>query len=244
MQLLQLIEDAAASAEKQKREEKKKAGSAAAAGAARVGFYTPTPSSPLLEAASPAGVRTVTMLRPRPGLLLDGSQSVTAAAQKMQDSNTDAALIVDVSGQLTGIITDTDVTRRVLANHLDPNRVRVVDVMTEQPACVSEEGTAFEALSLMVEGRFRHLPVIGTRPPANQPTAVGVLDVAKCLFDAINNIEASKLPGGDTLLSELLRTARTSGGHARSRQNCTKVFMCISCHIRSLGNSSLRHWIP
>ena len=75
----------------------------------------------------------------------------------MHDMNTDAALVIDVTGKLTGIITDTDVTRRVLAKGLDPNRAKVNDVVTLSPATVSDQGTAFDALSLMIEGRFRHL---------------------------------------------------------------------------------------
>ena len=207
LRLLKVIEDAAAAAEK-----KQLAGSDASS--AKVAFAASTPTKALTpskqDIGSPGGPRTVTMLRPRPGLLLDGNQSVSEAARKMQSANTDAALVVSISGELTGIVTDTDVTRRVLSKHLDPSTLRICDVMTAKPACVSEEGTAFEALALMVEGRFRHLPVIGIRNGV--ATAVGVLDVAKCLFDAINNIEASHLPSGDTTLGALL--AANSNGSA------------------------------
>ena len=72
------------------------------------------PASPLLAADKS---RTVMMLRPRTPLLLDGTQSVSSAAKKMHDMNTDAALVIDVTGKLTGIITDTDVTRKVLSKH-------------------------------------------------------------------------------------------------------------------------------
>ena len=84
-----------------------------------------------------------------------------------------------VAAKVLSSRTDTDVARRVLAKRLDPAKVTVGEVMTESPACVSEEGTAFEALSLMVGGRFRHLPVVGTR--LGQSQAVGVLDVRYCM---------------------------------------------------------------
>ena len=163
------------------------------------------PASPLLAADKS---RTVMMLRPRTPLLLDGTQSVSSAAKKMHDMNTDAALVIDVTGKLTGIITDTDVTRRVLAKGLDPNRAKVNDVVTLSPATVSDQGTAFDALSLMIEGRFRHLPVTSSEQAGSLSSlgagAIGVLDVAKCLFDAINSVETSHLPGGDTTVAELL----------------------------------------
>ena len=65
---------------------------------------------------SPLRRRSVMMLRPKPGLMLDGGTSIATAALKMQESNTDAVLVVDpATGLLAGIMTDTDVTRRVLA---------------------------------------------------------------------------------------------------------------------------------
>ena len=53
--------------------------------------------------------RTVADLRPRPGLALDPSVSVAAAARKMSAAGVDSGLIVSSDGQLQGILTDTDV---------------------------------------------------------------------------------------------------------------------------------------
>ena len=57
-------------------------------------------------------------------------------------------------------ITDTDVTRRVVAKHLDPSGTGVSDVMTSNPTCVSMSDSAMDALATMVENHFRHLPVV------------------------------------------------------------------------------------
>ena len=127
----------------------------------------------------------------------------------MQESNSSAALIVDASGVLEGIITDSDVTRKVLAKRLDPAKVCVADAMTRSPKSVTDEDNASQALSIMVEGKFRHLPVLGSGQAAGK--LCGVLDVVKCLFDAISTIESSHLPGGQVTLELLL--AAVAAGH-------------------------------
>ena len=72
---------------------------------------------------------------------------------RLASADTDAALVVDpADGCLKGIITDSDVTRKVLAKGRDPSAVRVTEVMTVEPVSVSYTGTAFDALVLMVEG--------------------------------------------------------------------------------------------
>eukprot|EP00978_Attheya_sp_CCMP212_P048045 scaffold464729_cov138-Attheya_sp.AAC.1 len=72
----------------------------------------------------------------------------------------DASLVVGENGGLAGIVTDTDVTRRVVAKYLDPARICVTEVMTSNPTCVSMSDSAMDALGTMVENHFRHLPVV------------------------------------------------------------------------------------
>ena len=203
--LLQIIEAAAAEA---------------AAAAATVDSNPPTPTTPTAKprqgtavegVAAPTappkgGQRTVMELRPRPGLFVDSRLSVADAARKMASANTDAALVVSASGQLEGIMTDTDVARKVLARQLSPAKMTVASVMTTTPQVVAETDTAFNALSVMVGGRFRHLPVLD----AAGTSVIGVLDVAKCLFAAISRIEASQLPGGEDSLAELLASGAST----------------------------------
>ena len=85
------------------------------------------------------------------------------------------------------IITDTDVTRRVVAKNLLASKTCVADVMTPNPSCVSMLYPGTDALMTMVENRFRHLPVTDA-----SGAVVGVLDIAKCLNDAISKLEQSK----------------------------------------------------
>eukprot|EP00965_Chrysotila_dentata_P158184 5226082-Pleurochrysis_carterae.AAC.1 len=134
----------------------------------------------------------------------------------MAATNTDVALVVS-DGALRGIVTDTDVARKLIAAGLDPQTTRVESIMTADPKCVPHSATASEALCTMIEGRFRHLPVVNSEEGFE---VVGVLDVAKCLHDAIVRIDSVCL-GESVRLSSLLPTPASLGtggsrGHTKA----------------------------
>ena len=151
----------------------------------------------------PSGGRTVAELRPRPGLLIDSGTTVAAAARKMLSMNVDVALVQGTDGALKGILTDTDVTRKLLALGSDPEKVSVDTIMTPDPYCVSKDTTAVSALWTMMERRFRHLPVINATFQVQ-----GVLDVAKCLHDAVSRIDSISL--GKARAAALARAGRVT----------------------------------
>ena len=119
--------------------------------------------------------RTVAELRPKAGLALDPSLPVLEAVEQMRDaSNSDSALVVSASGELKGILTDTDIARKVVAPGLDPATTPISEVMTASPQCVRATDNAVDALCTMVERRFRHLPVLDSHGTVvgGTPTAV------------------------------------------------------------------------
>eukprot|EP00986_Skeletonema_menzelii_P015302 scaffold11485_cov74-Skeletonema_menzelii.AAC.1 len=80
-------------------------------------------------------MRPVSKLRPKAPLTARSNNTVLAVAQLLASKRGDAAIITDESGGLAGIITDTDVTRRVVAKHLPASSTRVSEVMTANPSC-------------------------------------------------------------------------------------------------------------
>ncbi len=84
---------------------------------------------------------------------------VSDAVRDMNYNNI-GALIVLERGRIVGIFTERDVLVRVVAADLDPVTTAVKDVMTENPDCVTTTMTVEEAMLLITENRFRHLPVV------------------------------------------------------------------------------------
>ena len=62
-----------------------------------------------------------------------------------------------ISGKL---FTGRDAVCRVLAEGRDPANTRLEDVMTTAPVTMKPGSTANDALHLMQDGGFRHIPVI------------------------------------------------------------------------------------
>lgn len=86
--------------------------------------------------------------------------SVFEAATLMTSANIAAVVIVDRDGKLSGIITERDLTRRIVAKGLDPKETPIAAVMTENPDTLSPDDSAGDALELMQSRHFRHLPVV------------------------------------------------------------------------------------
>lgn len=86
--------------------------------------------------------------------------SVLEAAALMTRSACSCVLILDSSGQMQGILTERDLVTRVVAKALDPKTTPVSEVMTRSPQVVRPDTTVSQAVLMMIERGFRHLPVV------------------------------------------------------------------------------------
>ncbi|MBL6930940.1 MAG: CBS domain-containing protein, partial [Rhodospirillales bacterium] len=81
------------------------------------------------------------------------------AAIEMKKSNIAAILITDEDGKLEGIVTERDLTRRVIAVDAAPKKILLGDIMTANPDTLDPADSAGDALEMMRKRSFRHLPV-------------------------------------------------------------------------------------
>lgn len=72
-----------------------------------------------------------------------------------------AAILVTEGNRLLGIFTERDVTARVVAQGRNPDTTTLADAMTADPDTLGPDAKAIEALQLMEDRRYRHLPVVG-----------------------------------------------------------------------------------
>jgi CBS domain-containing protein len=101
------------------------------------------------------------ILEQRP-LVMNEAASVMAACERMRDSRAGSVLVTGDSGRLVGIFTGRDAVCRVLAEGRDAATTRLGEVMTKKPMAMSPDQTAIDALRLMWDGGFRHVPLIKT----------------------------------------------------------------------------------
>jgi len=85
--------------------------------------------------------------------------TVQEACKQMDARKIGAVLVTGTEDQLLGIFTGRDCVR-VLAQGKDAGTTKLRDVMTRRPHTMPPRSTAIEALRLMRDGGFRHMPVI------------------------------------------------------------------------------------
>jgi CBS domain-containing protein len=87
------------------------------------------------------------------------SASVVEAARLMREEHIGSLPITD-DEKLVGIITDRDITTRVVAEAADPNMRSVGDVYSRDLISVEPDNDLEEALQLMARHQVRRLPVV------------------------------------------------------------------------------------
>jgi CBS domain-containing protein len=88
--------------------------------------------------------------------------TVYTAACVMTRANCGSILIIDAGNVLHGIVTERDLMTRVLAKSIDPATTTVADIMTRSPHCIVPETKVADAVLIMIERGFRHLPIVTT----------------------------------------------------------------------------------
>jgi CBS domain-containing protein len=91
---------------------------------------------------------------------LPPSATVQHACACMRDRRVGAVLVTEGGRQLVGIFTGRDAVSRVLAEGRDAAETPLEQVMTRNPDTMPPGQTAIEALRLMQDGGYRHLPVV------------------------------------------------------------------------------------
>ena len=96
---------------------------------------------------------------------VSGSITVLDAIKVMTDKKVGSLLIKADDDSLQGIITERDILR-FCANQADRLQETLVDrVMTKNICVVTPERSLDDAMSIMTEHRFRHLPIIENGKP-------------------------------------------------------------------------------
>ncbi len=101
-------------------------------------------------------------------------QSVSVAANVMRIKKVGSALVKQ-KGDIVGIVTESDIVRKVVSVHRLPEYTPVETIMSSPVISITEETPIFEAASIMEEHHTRHLAV------ANGQGIVGMVSVRDML---------------------------------------------------------------
>jgi CBS domain-containing protein len=99
-----------------------------------------------------------------------GERTVLEAAQTMAEKRIGSLLVIE-AGKMVGIVTETDMVRKVIAAHLPASSTSVGAVMNDPLIQIDINRTVRDASRLMAEERIRHLAV------TEENNVVGLLSV-------------------------------------------------------------------
>jgi CBS domain-containing protein len=119
------------------------------------------------------------------------------AAHRMLSRNVGALVVVNDRGRPIGMVTDRDITVKVVARGADPASVRVGALITRRPAVINEDAGILDATKLLSRRGVRRLPVVNR---TGQVVGILSLDDLLMLFGSELGHVAS------ALASELGRT--------------------------------------
>ena len=95
----------------------------------------------------------------KPVVTASAQMTVEQAARVMRSKNVGALVVVN-AGRPVGMLTDRDVAVEVVATGMDPDTVRVGDVMHKRPITIREDLGIFDAARVFAKTGVRRLPVV------------------------------------------------------------------------------------
>lgn len=118
---------------------------------------------------------------------IEENMSAYDAARSMLENKCGALLVCKNLNEkkLSGIITERDLAFRVIPKNLQPSKTQISKIMTKDVDTISEEKTAFDAINMMKEKGYRHLPVLSNK------NVVGILSMRDLYAVANNQLENS-----------------------------------------------------
>ena len=96
---------------------------------------------------------------------------VTQAAKQMLEKNL-SALIVVAGGENWGVITETDISRKIVADELNPKETKVKFIMAKPIISIESNMSMMSAFLLMGSHKIRHVAV--TEDTRRSPASVTV----------------------------------------------------------------------
>lgn len=95
------------------------------------------------------------------------------------------ALVVSPDGQtVDGIVSERDIIREAGKKGLESFSLPISEIMTSKITSCEMASTAEEALKLMTDGRFRHLPVI------EDGKLIGLISIGDVVKARLNEVES------------------------------------------------------
>jgi len=128
------------------------------------------------------------IMSPAPVCMAPG-ESVSAAAMAMKRHGI-GTVLVQAGGRLSGLVTDRDITIRVLAESLDPGTTRIGDICSADLVVLGPDDDVAQAIRLIRERAVRRIPVLQDGTPVGV-VSIGDLVLAQDGTSALSGVSSA-----------------------------------------------------
>ncbi len=98
------------------------------------------------------------------------------------------SLVILKEEKIVGIITESDIIRKVVAMGLTPSETNIEDIMTKNVVTIDGEKTIEDACSLMVENHIKRLPVMEKENIIGIITTTDLISVQPKMMEALGKL--------------------------------------------------------
>lgn len=118
----------------------------------------------------------------RSPIIISPKATVQDAAKEMKAEGIGSLIVLD-SGKPIGIITESDILKKIVAPAKDPSKTMVDDIMTSPIITVKPDTSIEEAIKVMGELSIRRLPVVDHEKLVGMVTEKDILQVSPMLLE-------------------------------------------------------------
>jgi CBS domain-containing protein len=111
--------------------------------------------------------------------------TVEDAVHMMTDKAVGAVAVIDEHGVVAGMFTERDVLAKFALSGLDPKTTPVRELMSPIVEMATEETTPSEALQVMLERHYRHMPIVD-----NHGKVLGICSIRNILEARVDDLLA------------------------------------------------------
>jgi len=122
-------------------------------------------------------------------IIIKKDETVKSAAELMKEGNVGSLLVLDVDGELDGIITEMDIVFKTVAEGLNPEDIMIEEIMSAPVHSIDPEKEIQDAAEIMADLGIRRLPVMKEGDLIGLITENDILEISPGLLDVTRELE-------------------------------------------------------
>lgn len=111
--------------------------------------------------------------------------TVTGALDELAAHGIGALIVTDDEGSIAGILSERDIVRRMQERGAEVLGVQIEEIMTTKVSTCTSSTDVVDAMRVMTDGHFRHLPVV------DDAQLVGIVSIGDVVKNRIDELQST-----------------------------------------------------